>query len=227
VPTSPPVAFPLYGLDASWPGARWLNQFGDEIGDPPRWLTLAHESADGQSLIMVTTYSRAATDAAAAQWGQSAAVELASDAAHMLIDVTLPAQSVPRPDGFLPLLTEHAMKIADQHPHWTAVRWQVDGTATTAHGRRFAGGWAAVGDLAGDVYLTAVGVGTGPEGLSLARLRDGGAYHFDLAQPLNPPVMTASRKAAGVQFDEPGWRQQDWHADQLRLIREPRRGAAE
>src|SRR5271170_5564497 len=70
VPTSPPVAFPVYGLDASWRGARWLNQFGDEIGDPPRWVTLAHEAAAGESLIMVSTYSRPATDAVAARWGQ-------------------------------------------------------------------------------------------------------------------------------------------------------------
>jgi hypothetical protein len=70
-------------------------------------------------------------------------------------------------------------------------------------------------------------VGTGPEGLSLARLTDGGAYHFDLTQPLGPRVMTASSQAAGVQLEAPGRLLQDWHADQLRLVREPRHGAAE
>ena len=70
LPTSPPVAFPVYGLDASWPGARWLDLFGDQIGDPPRWVALGHETADGQSLIMVNTYSKPPTDAQAARAGQ-------------------------------------------------------------------------------------------------------------------------------------------------------------
>jgi hypothetical protein len=96
-----------------------------------------------------------------------------------------------------------------------------------ARGQRFAGGWAAVCDAADDVYLSAVGVGGGPEGLSLALLRDVRAYHFDLAQPLHPRVMTASSQAAGVQFESPGWRRQDRHADQLRLMREPGPSAAE
>jgi len=62
VPTSPPFSFPLYGLDASWPGARWLESFGDQVGDPPRWAELAHQSIDGESLIIVASYSRPGTE---------------------------------------------------------------------------------------------------------------------------------------------------------------------
>jgi hypothetical protein len=71
------------------------------------------------------------------------------------------------------------------------------------------------------VYLSAVGMGVGPNGLSLARLRDGAAYHFDLDQALRPGVLSASSRAADVQFDPPPWQRSDWHADQLRLMGEP------
>jgi hypothetical protein len=180
--TSPPVAFPVYGLDASWPGARWLDGFGDAIGDPPRWVALAHQAVDGRSLIMVNTYSRPPTDAKAARWGQSPLQEIAFDAAHTLINVTLPALSVARPDGYIPLLVEQATEVAGQCAQWPA----------------------------------------GPEGLSLRRFPDGSAYHFDLAGPLSPRTMSASRQAAGVPFEAPAWESQTWHADQLRLMRELR-----
>src|SRR6202012_5410970 len=40
VSPSPPVDFPLYGLDASWAGSRWLELFGEAIGDPVHWVAL-------------------------------------------------------------------------------------------------------------------------------------------------------------------------------------------
>jgi hypothetical protein len=219
------VAFPVYGLDVSWPGARWLDLFGDQIGDPPRWVTLAHETADGQSLIMVSTYSKPPTDAQAVRAGQSPLPDVAFDAAHTLINVTLPAQSVPRPDGFLPLLTEHAQHAAGQSAQWPTVRWRVGAAPVIARVWQFAGGWAAIGGPVDDVYLSAVGVGVGvgvgarPDGLSLTRLQDGSAYHVDLAQPLHPSLLTASRQAAGVGFGGSPWESQDWHADHRRLMR--------
>jgi hypothetical protein len=220
--TSPPVTFPVYGLDASWPGARWLDGFGDKIGDPPRWVGLAHQAADRQSLIMVNTYFRPPTDAQAARWEQSPLPDVAFDAAHLLINVTLPALSVARPDGFIPLLVEHAAKVAGQYAQWPVVRWQLDAAAVAARVCRFAGGWAAITDAADEVYLAVVGMGTEPEGLSLTQLQDGDAYHFDLAGPLKPGTMSASRQAAGVSFEAARWESQSWHADQLQLMRSPR-----
>jgi hypothetical protein len=54
-----------------------------------------------------------------------------------------------------------------------------------------ADGWRY--DAAQAVYLAVVGVGNGPNGLALAVLEDGGAYHFDLGQPMHAPMMNASR----------------------------------
>ncbi|HEX4087621.1 MAG TPA: hypothetical protein VHZ33_02830 [Trebonia sp.] len=221
-PTSPPVDFHVYGLAASWPGARWLDGFGDEIGDPPRWVRLAHESADGASLIMVNTYSAPPTDAQAAQWGQPPEQEMAFDAVHVLINMTLPAASAKRPDGFIPRLAEHAANLAGQYARWPSVQWQVGGQTAAVAARvcRFAGGWAAIADPVDDVYVSAVGVGTGPEGLSLTRLEDGSAYHVDLDQPLHIGVMSASREASGAgDAEAPRWERRDWHPDQLELMR--------
>ena len=77
-------------------------------------MALAHQAVDGRSLIMVNMYSRPPTDAKAARWGQSPLQEIAFDAAHMLINVTLPALSVARPDGYIPLFVEQATEVAGQ-----------------------------------------------------------------------------------------------------------------
>jgi hypothetical protein len=220
VPTSPPFGFPVYGLDASWPGARWLDSFGNQVGDPPRWVRLSHQSADRESLIVVESCSRPVTDDLAAGWGEPPLADVAYRAAHLLLEATLPVQSVLRPDGFLRALHKHLSQIAGQYAQWPAVGWRADGAAATARVSWFAGGWAAVSDAVADVYLSAVGVGVGPDGLSLARLQGGAAYHFDLQEPLRPGVLPASRRAAGVQFEALLWHRQNWHADQLWLMRE-------
>ena len=58
---APPAAFPVYGLDASWPGARWLDGFGDAVGDEVRWVRLANQGTEPEALIMVETLSRPLT----------------------------------------------------------------------------------------------------------------------------------------------------------------------
>ena len=70
--------------------------------------------------------------------------------------------------------------------------------------------------------MAVVGAGAEPEGLSLTQFQDGSAYHFDLAGPLKPGTMSASRQAAGVPFEASACESQSWHPDQLRLMRELR-----
>jgi hypothetical protein len=227
--SSPRIQFPVYGLDGSWPGLRWLEGFGDEIGDPPRWVSLGHRSRDGGALIMVKTYARLATghprsyqvptDAQAAELGKSPLEWLAFNAAFELMNLTLPVRSLPRPPGFNRALVDRAEQAGQEYEQWPAVRWSVDGQAVSAHGWRFAGGWAVFTHGVDGVYLHACGVGPEPDGLSLATIRDGRAYHFGLDQALWPEVMTASRAAAGVD-DLPEPRRTDWHPDQLRLTPE-------
>lgn len=228
VPPTPPIGFPVYGLDASWPGARRLESFGDQVGEPPRWAELAHQGADGESLILVASYSRPRTDQLAAHLAEPPLADVASRAASTLINVTLPGPSVPRPDGCLRALAAHATGLAGQYARWQAVGWRVDGAAVAARAVWFAGGWAAVSDGLADGYLAAVGTGAGPDGLSLARLRDGAAYHFDLDQPLPPEIRTESSQAAfeSVRPEAAASARRDWHPDQLRLMGEPGRAGA-
>jgi hypothetical protein len=192
VPTSPAFDFPVYGLDASWPGARWLDSFGDQVGDPPRWARLSHQGVDGELLIMVESYSRPVTDELAARWGEPPMADVASHAASILINVTQPVESVPRPDGFLRTLAAHIMEFAHKYAQWPVVRWLMDGAEVIARVGWFAGAWAAVSDSVAEVYLSAVGVGVCPDGLSLAR----GAGRSCL--PLRPEAATAPRRAVGI-----------------------------
>jgi hypothetical protein len=169
-------------------------------------------------VIFVNSFSRLPTDIQAADWGQPPLQHVAFAAAVVLVNLTLPVPPVPLPAGLSQALGDHAGSRSAQYAQWPPVRWQVDGAAVTARGWRFAGGWAAVSDAVPDVYLAAAGLGTGPDGLSLAVLRDGGGYHFTLDQPLHPDVMAASR-AARAGGDRPLPDRPGWHADQLRLIR--------
>jgi len=176
---------------------------------------------------MVETHSRRRADEVAAQWTEPPMRQVAFSAAHVLTDVTLPRQSLSRPDGFLMALGKHAEEAAARYEHWPLVSWRVDDVPVPARLWRFAGAWAVVSDAVDEVYLAVVGLGTGPDGLDLARLQDGTAYHFGLDQPLSGGLRSASAQAAGVDFEAPRWQRQDWHADQLRLMCEPEDDRAE
>jgi hypothetical protein len=229
----PPVRFPVYGLDSPFTGPRWLELFGDPPDGSPTWVTLDHQSVDGRSLIRVTTHVRRATgnprsycvptDAQAAEQGRSPLENVACQGTVGLIDMTLPVLSLTRPPGFLRALVDHALAAASAYSEWPVVGWRVDGVPVQVRVWRFAGGWTAFTDAAAGVYLSVVGVGpgTGPEDLSFAALRDGSAYHFDLYGPLSLEMREASAEAAGVSLvSDPSWRREDWHPDQLQLIRE-------
>jgi hypothetical protein len=229
----PPVPFPVYGLDGSFTGARWLGLFGDPPDGAPTWMSLDHQSADGRSLIRVTAFARRATgnpqgwrvptNAQAAQQGRSPLEYVASQGATELIDMTLPVLSLTRPPGFLHALVDHAEAAARAYRDWPRVRWRVGGELVQVPVWRFAGGWTAFTDAAAGVYLSVVGAGpgSGPEDLGLVALRHGRAYHFDLGGPLSLAMAGAAAEAAGVPLGpDPSWRRQEWHPDQLQLIRE-------
>lgn len=161
----------MYGLDSPLTGPRWLELFGDPPDGSPTWVSLSHQSADGRSLIHVTTYVRRTKRLRA----------------------------------------------------WPVASWRVDGVSVLVPSWRFAGGWTAFTDAAAGVYLSVVGIGprTDPEGLSVAALRDGSAYHFDLHAPLSLELAKASAVAAGVPvISTPSWLREDWHTDQSERIRE-------
>ena len=214
---SPPVTFPVYGLDGSWTGSRWLDGFGDRIGDEVRWVGLAHQDLETGALIRVETHSRPLTDSQAARSKEPALRSVAFGASVAMVNMTLPALSVPRPPGILRALVNDADANSRQYAQWSRVSWLLDGSQIGARARRFAGGWAAYCDAVEGVYLAAAGVGGGPDGLALTALQDGRGYSFDLDEPLHPTTLTASSAARAGGERLPPLRA-DWHADQLRLM---------
>jgi hypothetical protein len=214
VPASPPAGFPIYGLDGSWPGARWLEGFGDAIGEEVRYVRLAYQDPRTGALLLVETCSRSLTDTKAAAAEVDPLRTVAFDAGALLANLTFPAESVPRPQGIRRAIVEHVDQCSGQYAAWPPVTWRVDGAAVTARVWRFADGWAAICDAVDDVYLAAAS--TGPAELSLGRLRDAHGYGFELDQPLDQWTVGAS--AAGRQPPE---KRLDWHADQLRLVQLP------
>ena len=143
--------------------------------------------------------------------------QVASHAANTLINVTLPEHSAPFPHGFVRSLGEHAYQHSLQFAQWPLLRWLVDGAAVTARVWRFAGGWASISDGVDGVYLAAVGMGTNPDGLSLALIQDGTAYDFTLDQPLHSRALQESLERDGG-YDRRYLRRKEFHADQLQLL---------
>jgi hypothetical protein len=217
---SPPVTFPVYGLDGSWSGSRWLDAFGDRIGDDVRSVRLAHQSTETGALILVESYSRPMTDTQAARSRQSPQQLVAFAASVVMVNLTLPALSAPRPPGMLRALVGNADARSREYAEWSTVSWRVDGSEAGARAWRFAGGWAAFSDSVDGVYLAAAGSADtdGPDGLAFAALQDGHGYNFDLDQPLHPRVIAAS-SAARDGGERALSLRQDWHADQVRLLR--------
>jgi hypothetical protein len=222
VSASPAVDFPVYGIDGSTDGARWLDGFGDRIGDEVRWVRLGHQSLGPGAEIMVDTHSRPLVDAQAARTRRPALESVAFGTGIVLVNLTLPANSVPRPPGLLRALVKHAAQRGERYAEWTPVSWRVNDGPVPARAWRFAGGWAAVSDAVDGVYLAAAGSGGDPDGMALATLRDGHGYGFDLDQPLHPDVIAASgaARAGGERFRP---QRGEWHADQLGLLEDQAR----
>jgi hypothetical protein len=214
---SPPVTFPVYGLDGSWTGSRWLDGFGDRIGDEVRWVRLAHQDLETGTLIMVETHSGPLTDAREARSGEPPLQSVAFSASVLMVNLTLPAAAAARPRGLLHALVNDADANSRRCGQWSPVSWLLDGSAAAARTRRFAGGWAACSDCADGVYLAAAGLGSDPDDLALTALGDSRAYNFDLDEPLHPGIIAASRAARAGGERLPPLRP-DWHADQLRLM---------
>jgi hypothetical protein len=95
---SPPVDFPVYGLEPAWSGSRWLESFSDQIGDPVSWVSLGNQSHDGESTVLIETFSRPRVNLVC---GVLPMEHVAGYACTVLINITLPERSESFPDGFL------------------------------------------------------------------------------------------------------------------------------
>lgn len=154
-PSSPPIAFPVYGLDALWLGERWFNYHQGRNGDRAWAVGLGHRAADGTGGIIVSTLRRSHYDAARTD---DPLVEIALDGAIRLGNAMLPGVDVPRPQGLLKALVDHMQHQSGHYRDWAVARWQVDGSPVTGPILNFADGWMTFTGAVPDVYLSVLGV---------------------------------------------------------------------
>lgn len=207
LPASPPIDFPLYGLD-NWPGHRWLEVYDGQLGTPTWGVRLGHQQGSG-TYVGVATLPRQRFDRAFSTEPGSLA-DVAEFGTHWLVNLTMP--DLARPDGFLRALVGRSMAAAARWAELPSVRWSV-GNASVWW---FAGGWAGFAVL-DDVYVVGVGFGVAPDGLGFTIVTDGAPYGFDLAAPLRPAELPVARERTGP--PEPARCNTDaWHADHVGLM---------
>lgn len=209
LPASPPVDFPLYGLD-HWDGPRWLDSFDGELGTPTWGVRLGHQRGT-DTYVGVATHPRERFDRLCAA-GRDPLAEVAFHGNVWLVDLTLPSLQPPRPDGFLRVLVEHAEAQAARYAEWPSVRWSVGDASVW----RWAGGWAGFAVLDG-AYLSVAGFGVEPDGLTFSVVPDGAPYGFDLAAPLRNTDLRVARERTGP-ADAALCDTDAWHADQAALM---------
>jgi hypothetical protein len=210
-PASPPVDFPLYGLDRDWPGLRWLDSYGGRSGTPTTDVWLGHRSTDGEVAVRVGTFPRQRFEAT---HSRDVAGELAFAGAVALVNMTLPQGAEQGMPGLNKALVEYAGEQCHRHADWPRTRWSVDGAPVDAAVWRFAGAWLGITDAQPQVYLAVIGFGVVPEGLPLARVTDGAPYGTDLARPLTTDLLQEQRERLPMVV-WPLRDQHSYHPDQL------------
>lgn len=215
-PPSPPVDFPLYGLDQAWPGLRWPDFYEGQLGEPTTGMWLGHRSTDGEVAVRVGSFPRARFDRIEAAHSRDPLAELAFAGAVPLINMTLPERAEDGIPGINRALVDHAGQQAQRHAEWPRVRWSVEGAPVSAAVWQFAGAWLGITDALPEVYLAVIGFGVVPEGLPLALIADGSPYGMDLRAPLSTDLLTEQSSRLPPEV----WPQPNrgrYHPDQLAL----------
>ncbi|MEU6643233.1 hypothetical protein ABZ863_11850 [Saccharomonospora sp. NPDC046836] len=212
-----PVDFTVYGLDQTFRGPRWVDFF-EGVPDAAPWaLWLGHRERDSTRGVRIGSMPRARYDQTMCSTGGDPLAEVAFSGAFGLVNLTLPDGSVPRPEGLIQSLVEHAEQEAKRYPAWPWVRWDVDGTSVPARVLRFAGAWAGFTDGLADTYVVAIGIGVEPEGLRLVPISETAAYGTDLTAPLSLTALGRYKSNRPEAWFPPPQRDA-FHPDQLALV---------
>lgn len=213
---SPPVDFPLYGVDWSFDSVRWLDFFESRGGSPAWAVWLGHRGPDDTGVRIGTFPKERYTEVMCPGGGDERAA-VAFGAAFGLVNLTLPDTSVPRPEGLIPALVEHAEEQAGRHQDWRAAVWHVDGAPVRASVWNFAGAWAGFSDSREDAFVVAIGIGVEPDELSMTAIDDGEPYGVDLDAPLDLGDL-GRRRHERPQAWLPPPRRTAFHPDQLAFV---------
>ncbi|MFC4003916.1 hypothetical protein ACFS2C_09130 [Prauserella oleivorans] len=215
--TSSPVDFPVYGLDREIRGPRWVDFF-EGVPDAPPWaLWLGHRVEDTDHGVRVGSMPRSRYEQTMCPGGGDPLAEVAFGGAFGLVNLTLPDSTVPRPDGLIRVLVEHAEQQARRYEQWPRALWRVDGMSVRARIWRFAGAWTGFTADLDDTYLAVIGIGVEPEGLSLSRIDDPSPYGTDFQEPLSLTEL-GRHKANRPEAWLPPPRRDGFHPDQLALV---------
>lgn len=216
--THPALDLPLYGLDGSWSGRRWLEFLEGESGQPVCAVWLAHRGdALTDPWVLVASLPEPRHSDAMTSPGGDAMRELAFAAAFGVVNWTSPCELLS--SGDRELYRHNVVRVcdelADRWRDWPTFTWTIGGRSVSARVLAWAGAWAGFTEVAG-APIVVVGAGRPPEGLRLVQV-DPQAYFFDGSAALDyPGVLERSVEQADGTRPVPG----HWlvHADHTRLL---------
>ena len=185
----PPVDFPVYGMDETWAGPRWLDHLEGAGGEPLIGVWLAH----GPQLDLVEhpgPWARVVT-VPRRRWPAERGRDPVSEVAfHAWLSRGAGANSD----------VDQALSDAADHREWATAEWLLDGVAVEAslvpdhpdaHGT-----WAGF-TAATEAFIVVVARGVQPADVRLTSVGSAAAYHTDLTKPLGfPDSMVTSRERA-------------------------------
>jgi hypothetical protein len=184
----PPFDFPLYGLDATWTGPRWLDFFEGRAGSPSwgAWLGHGHDPDRKQAddWVIVGSFPVRRSIELQLQPGETFEHYLASVATLVLFNDSVegPARLEAEPDRW---------------SEWPSTSVMVDGRSVSGHVVERGSAWAAFITGLDEVGLVIHASGNAGQALSMVEVTDSGAYHFNSDVPLDyPAALHASREAA-------------------------------
>lgn len=214
--SSLPVDFTVYGLDAKFSGVRWVDFYEGTPGSAPWALWLGHRLSRSDRGVRVGTFRRQRYIDAMCRNGRDPLAEVAFSGAFGLVNLTLPDTSVPRPDGLIGALVEHAEKQSKRYMKWSTAWWDVAGNMARARVLHFAGAWAGFTEAVQDAYVVAIGIGIGADDLRLVPV-EGGPYGTDFRRRLDFAELGRLRSVRPDAWLPPP-RRDGFHPDQLALV---------
>jgi hypothetical protein len=115
--------FTPWGLDADWPGQRWLEPLHGREDEPPMGLRLGHASAS--AMVLICTFPSASFDRQVCASGPATIREVAYETTYALVNLALHQIRTPgaRPGGLVGSLLSHAVQQANRYLDWPAIHW--------------------------------------------------------------------------------------------------------
>ncbi len=198
-PSHPPLTFPVYGLAAAPDGPKWLDAVLGPLGHEADGIWLGHggEPRDPErSWVHVGTFLRTPWRVTPAEVTEGAS----GRAVLSVVNATMPDLDT-KPENYGLQLLDAATVRAGTGAEWQELTWEVDNRLVPAAMFQWAGAWAAFTTALAPVDIVAFGFGVEPDGLVLARIKDGSGYGFDVAAPITfPDTVDQARAAAGVRL---------------------------